>query len=114
MFDLNDLQERYGLSIDSALARMQDDNRKYDKRILQTVAWFQSTGETGSGMSPPTGIYVSELRPGQVLVSSIKTENGRLLVTAGHELSEAIVERLINYHQVHKIKEPILVSMPID
>ena len=65
-------------------------------------------------MSPPTDISVSELRPGQVLVSNIKTENGRVLVTAGHELSDAIVEKLINYHQVHKIKEPILVSMPIN
>ena len=114
LHDLNDLQERDGLTIDAALARMQEDNRKYDKRVLQTVAWFYSTGETESGMSPPTDISVSELRPGQVLVSNIKSENGRVLVTAGHELSEAIVEKLINYHQVHKIKEPILVSMPLN
>jgi response regulator RpfG family c-di-GMP phosphodiesterase len=113
LHDMNNLQERHGLPIGAALIRMQEDGWKYDKRILQTVAWFQSTGEDDSGMSAPTGISVSELRPGQVLVSNIKTENGRLLVTAGHELSEAIVERLINYHQVHKIKEPIMVSMPL-
>jgi hypothetical protein len=100
--------------VNAALARLQEDGRKYDKRILQTVSWFLSNSEAESGMSAPTGISVSELRPGQVLLSNIKTDNGRLLVTAGHELSGAIVERLINYHQVHKIKEPIMVSMPID
>jgi hypothetical protein len=114
LHDLNDLQERDGLSVGLALVRMQDDHRKYDKRILQTVAWFLSNAEAEAGMSPPTGISVSELRPGQVLVANVKTENGRLLVTAGHELSEAIVERLINYHQVHRIREPIMVSMPIN
>jgi len=114
LHDLNDLQERDGLPVNLALARMQDDSRKYDKRILQTVAWFLSNAEAEAGMSPPTGISVSELRPGQVLVANVKTENGRLLVTAGHELSEAIVERLINYHQVHRIREPIMVSMPIN
>jgi response regulator RpfG family c-di-GMP phosphodiesterase len=114
LHDLSELQERDGLSVNAALARLQEDGRKYDKRILQTVSWFLSNSEAESGMSAPTGISVSELRPGQVLLSNIKTDNGRLLVTAGHELSGAIVERLINYHQVHKIKEPIMVSMPID
>ena len=63
-------------------------------------------------MSAPSDVNVSELRPGQVLVSNVETQDGRLLFTAGHTLSEAIVERLINYHRVHRIKEPIQVSVP--
>jgi hypothetical protein len=100
--------------VEEALEQMQNDTRAYDPRVLQTVAWFFSAGAEEANMSPPIDVGISELRPGQVLVSNVEADDGRLLFAAGQKLSATIVERLLNYHHIHNIKEPIQVSTPLE
>ncbi len=114
LHDLKEREEKLKVTPEKALEQMQNSTSIYDPRILQTVAWFFSAGAEEANMSPPMDVRINELRPGQVLVSNVETAEGRLLFAAGHKLSPAIVERLINYHHIHKIKEPIQVSVPLD
>jgi response regulator RpfG family c-di-GMP phosphodiesterase len=114
LHDLKERKNKLQISMEEALEQMQNDTRAYDPRVLQTVAWFFSAGAEEANMSPPTDIGISELRPGQILVSNVETDDGRLLFAAGQKLSAAIVERLLNYHRIHKIKEPLQVSTPLE
>jgi response regulator RpfG family c-di-GMP phosphodiesterase len=114
LHDLKEREQKLKISVEEALEQMQNDTRAYDPRVLQTVAWFFSAGAEEANMSPPMDVGISELRPGQVLVSNVETDDGRLLFAAGQKLSAAIVERLLNYHHIHKIKEPIQVSTPLE
>ena len=116
LFDLKEQEEDKELPTDQALELMlQKNNNRYDPRVLETVACFLSNkeSENKATMSAATEAMIMSLQPGQVLLSNVETEDGKLLFTAGHVLSGAIVEKLINYHQVHKIKEPIQVSIPM-
>ena len=113
LHDLKEREEKLGVTAEEALEKMQNNSRAYDPRVIQTVAWFFTAGAEEANMSAPFDVGVSGLRPGQVLVSNVETDDGRLLFTAGHKLSATIVERLLNYHHVHKIKEPIQVSVPL-
>ncbi|RLJ16732.1 hypothetical protein DJ031_14710 [bacterium endosymbiont of Escarpia laminata] len=114
LHNLKDLQEKDGLSTDKVLERMQENSGTYDPRVLQSVARHISSREDESSIPPYTEVSVSELRAGHVLASNVETENGLLLFTAGHNLSGAIVEKLINYHQIQKIREPIQVFVQRD
>ena len=46
-----------------------------------------------------------------MLASNIETVEGKLLFTAGHKITNTIIERLFNYNQITKLKEPIQVSV---
>jgi response regulator RpfG family c-di-GMP phosphodiesterase len=114
LHDLREREEKRNISAEEALQQMQNSSNIYDPRILQTVTWFFSGGAEEANMSPPTDVGIGSLRPGQVLVSNVETDDGRLLFAAGQKLSAAIVERLLNYHHIQKIKEPIQVSVPLE
>jgi len=114
LHDVMTLKETKGIKAEQALGIMHEKIHLYDPRILETVAWFFSAGESEIRMSPPIEINVSDLLAGQVLITNVETINGKLLLAAGHQLTEAIVERLINYHKVEKIKEPIQVTALVE
>jgi len=54
-------------------------------------------------------VLLAELRPGMVLAKSIYTANGLLLMPEGQALSPAYIDKLLNHHQVHPIKQALLV-----
>jgi hypothetical protein len=51
---------------------------------------------------------------GHSLLSHIETREGTLLLCAGSEVSEAILERIRNFEQLADIKEPILVKSSVE
>ena len=57
-------------------------------------------------------IPASNLLAGARLVSNIETEDGRLVLAAGSEISQAQIERLWNFRKYRKLKEPIHVIQP--
>ena len=111
LHDLRDLEER-DVEAGKAMERMKQSQHRYDPRVFQTVAWFLSADKEESNMLPPTDVLVADLRPDQVLVSNVETESGQLLITAGHKLTSTMVAKLLHYHELHRIKQPIQVSSP--
>ncbi|MGC8783326.1 MAG: hypothetical protein ACP5RN_02915 [Armatimonadota bacterium] len=56
-------------------------------------------------------ISVRGLRIGHILASDVYTADGKLLISAGHRVSEALLERIRNFAEVTGIREPLYVEM---
>lgn len=48
---------------------------------------------------------------GRVLASDVYTADGKLLISAGHRVSEALLERIRNFAEVTGVREPLYVEM---
>ena len=111
--DIKNLEMK-GLSNDEAIDQMMEEIDHYDPHILKVAANLQASGNKMVELGPTEEITITGLQPGQVLMSNVETENGRLIMTTGHELTPAIIQRLQNYSVVARIKEPIQVATPIE
>jgi CheY-like chemotaxis protein len=57
-------------------------------------------------------VRVVELRPRMVLDEDVVTSRGQVLVSRGHELSGAIVERIAKFAAAAGVREPVRVRVP--
>ncbi|MCU7938088.1 MAG: response regulator [gamma proteobacterium symbiont of Bathyaustriella thionipta] len=112
LHDFKTLEDN-GLGAEQAMKKMRQYSDRFDPMVLKTAAWFLSSGEEETQQVMQLDATVSELRPGQVLMSNIVTVEGAMLMTAGHKLTATVIERLYNHHEIHKIKEPIQVIVPV-
>lgn len=55
-------------------------------------------------------VMVRDLRPGMTLNEDVRAKNGVLLVARGQELTHALLERIINFHRLVGLPEPIRVN----
>lgn len=85
----------------------------YDPRVLEAAAvTFISPTETRPQTETPAlAVSVRGLRIGHVLASDVYTTDGKLLISAGHRVSEALLERIRNFAEVTGIREPLYVEM---
>ncbi len=66
----------------------------------------------GSGILEPQGfpVKVRELCPGHRLLSDVKDKNGKLLLRKGFVVSPAVLTKVLTYHSMVGLVEPILVN----
>jgi DNA-binding response OmpR family regulator len=57
-----------------------------------------------------TAVAVRDLRPGMILDEDVRARNGVLLVARGQELTHALLERILNFHRLVGVGEPIRVN----
>lgn len=112
---LHDLsvQSENGVSTTVALKQMSGKVGRYDPKVLQTVGWFFMASEEEEKLRPPLDVMVAGLTPGATLIHPVETMEGHTLITAGQKLTETMIQRLVNYHQVHRVREPIRVAIPV-
>lgn len=55
-------------------------------------------------------VSCSDLREGHILASKVETKDNKLLLSSGHKISLANLERLRNYSKMIGIKEPIYIE----
>jgi response regulator RpfG family c-di-GMP phosphodiesterase len=82
----------------------------YDPKILQVVRdlWIhENAPDVAARTEEIEKISAGSLRAGARLVSDIETEDGRLVLAAGSEISQAQIERLWNFRRYRKLKEPL-------
>jgi response regulator RpfG family c-di-GMP phosphodiesterase len=109
--DMLDL-EAQGYSRGRALQTLQTRVGCYDPRVLDAVfACFdvylaQPTPEP----SVTRSVTVRELRPGDLLRSSLETRDGMLILAAGNEVSAVLLEKVRNFARLTGVCEPILVE----
>ena len=111
---LSDLSvlEAGGVSRGEALGRMRKNDGWYDPTMLDSVeACLTSGKESDIGASAGVELTVKQLRVGQTLLSNIKLAQGQLLVGAGQEITEPMLERIWNFSKISGIQEPILVRL---
>lgn len=78
----------------------------YDQALLAKV---RACLKADVADAPPVVVEVplAALRPGQTVVSDIKLTNGRLILAANTQLSEAQIERLRNLRGIFTFHEPV-------
>ena len=111
LIDLLDTEHRGDTRAD-ALEKMQQRDGWYDPRILVAAGGVDLPSH--GALEAETGIKVNlqELRPGLVLLSNVETLDNRLLIRAGHVISEAVLARIHSHAALVGVKEPIKVCPP--
>ncbi len=59
-------------------------------------------------------VTVGQLRTGMIIGEDIRSLKGRLLVTKGQEITQALIERLKNFSRISAIKEPLKVLIKVE
>jgi response regulator RpfG family c-di-GMP phosphodiesterase len=111
LIDLAELKGS-GTSLDKALQIMRQREGSYDPRILETAfSCFVQTPQVAQPIAKYSfPVKVDELRLAQVLLANVETLDGTLLVPAGREITETILEKISNFAALSGIKEPILIE----
>jgi response regulator RpfG family c-di-GMP phosphodiesterase len=110
LFALTEAQRR-GADQSAAFDQMSRRNGLYDTALLALVRKVFA----GPAASPVQAIHLSaevpvhDLRRGMVLRSNVETIEGTLILSAGNQLNDMMLERIHNFHSVAGVKEPILV-----
>jgi len=82
---------------------------KYDPDVMPLL---MDVLQTESPFPEKTGkvLPLQDVRPGMILVKPVKTGSGRPLLTEGMEITEALLEKLHNFHRVDPIVDLIYVA----
>lgn len=111
---LNDraLLEDDGVAKTRAYDAMRSRAGVYDPELLEKCfQCFKAFLEnTISAEREVRSVSVSDLQPGLILVSDVRTAGGVLLVSAGNRMTETMINRLKNYSEFDGVREPIFVQ----
>ena len=96
----------------SAFDKPEKRSSPYDPEILAAAGSCLGVQSDRPGKAPAQPVIqlpIQHLRRGDRLVSDLETEGGTLVLSAGHELSQAQAEKVLNLHKVRRLKQPVLV-----
>jgi len=84
------------LSSHDALRKLQDDDTRYDRKVLEALRDVTAKQET---QEPETveSIHISQLRPGMVIDEAVHLRNGSMLVSAGQTVTKILADKLANF-----------------
>ncbi|MCP3851731.1 MAG: response regulator [Gammaproteobacteria bacterium] len=108
--DIKSTQLEKNCELKEAMQTLLGHHGKYDPKVLESLNLLISNGFDNEKNLNIQELNLDEINAGQKLVSDLLTVSGRLLLTADHELTESILQKLHNIHLLDKIKEPIIVS----
>ncbi|MFN8179206.1 MAG: response regulator [bacterium] len=103
--DLDWLESR-GLTRALALRKLQTRAGWYDPRVLDTLA---AVPEGNAKQTTPHDATLTDLRTRQVLAEDVVTAGGLLLVPKGHEVTQALLERMRSFARSGELKLPLRV-----
>ena len=96
LIDLAALKEERGLPIDAAIAELQAHHRRYDPRVLakavEILPQFEEEGSTQR--MERRSLSALALMEGDQVADDVRDRDGRLLLSAGSQLSRITIQRL--------------------
>lgn len=108
---LNDLfkLKESGKNQEAAISEMENRKGRYDPALLRVAreCFAVSLPSKIAANSIPTTI--KNLRPGQLVVSNIETDDGVLIIRDGQVVSPRLIHKLCNFALTSGIREPIYV-----
>ena len=106
------LIESKGIPRFKALTNMKQFPGRYDPKVLEAIAaaFDVFLAAKPSEETAAKEITFKELRVGNRLKADVMTSDGTLIVTAGTEVSQVVMEKLHNFADLSGIKEPIFVE----
>lgn len=84
--------------------RMKEEPNKFDPVLLKKIYKIILTSNKNNEQLDVT---LDQLRLNDYLVSNVTTESGRMLFSSGNTVTELVLERLYNYAEFEKLKEPL-------
>lgn len=94
--------------------------RRFDPYIVDAFLKFaaemkdmeENTSSASPGCQPSLGkVNVQQLLPGMTLAKSLATGRGRLLVAQGTVMTEALIEKVLNFNRIDPITDPVQIFM---
>lgn len=83
----------------------------YDPKLLHSVQEALGAGGDARAEGPQElSITVNELKIGMILQSNVMTTEGILILSPGHRINQAVLEKIQNFHLIYGIQEPISVK----
>jgi response regulator RpfG family c-di-GMP phosphodiesterase len=111
---LNDLLDRESRQRSRAdvLHGLRQTSGRYDPKVLEAIAacfdvYLAAPEPDQNGVLPT---HVSDLRAGAILAEDVLTRDGTLVVVAETMISDALLQKLRNFHEVMGLKEPLFVK----
>ncbi len=98
--------ESKGVTKSRAVELMRQNLRLYDPALIEKVMGVLVAEEA---LGPGAPLLISQLLPGQEVMSAVETLDGQLIVPVGTVLSPMMLERFANFAELSGIKEPIYV-----
>lgn len=102
--------EASGFPRSKALEEMRKRSGHYDPKILQAAVEILVSYLAPDHVMPGKALGVKELQCGQILLSSVETKDGVLIIPSGNRISPMLLEKIRNFAQFAGIKEPIYVE----
>jgi hypothetical protein len=102
--------ETSGVSRPGAFALMRTRYGWYDPKVLEATARYCGFNSN----LPPVPIRLAQLKVGHVLASNMETDDGKLLIALGHQITSTLLEKIHNYSTFTVIKEPFYVQRAIE
>jgi response regulator RpfG family c-di-GMP phosphodiesterase len=97
-----------GLNEQRAYASLLNQRDLYDPHVLKSLQKLLNVKQEIDVLK----LKVSELHVGMKIVEDIRLKNGTLIINKGHEVNEALLERIKMFARQQSVLEPISVSMP--
>lgn len=104
--DLFKLKEN-GQTQDQAIDAMEGTSGRYDPALLNLARDCFKVSLPENIASSTIPLTLKELRPGQLLVSNVETDDGVLVIRDGQLISPRLLHKLRNFAFTSGIKEPI-------
>ena len=81
---------------------------RYDPKLLELLA-KNYAGKVWRKEELIRQVPVKALQIGDTLVTDVFNQDGMLLMTSGHKLTGATLEKLLNFAMLYGVKEPLSV-----
>ncbi|HEX9791195.1 MAG TPA: HD domain-containing phosphohydrolase [Kiloniellales bacterium] len=97
-------------------AALNKHSKIYDPEVLAIIRDFFVGGQRDTGAPLPyeiLSIAIADLRPGDRLSAHVTTQDARLILSSGEELSGAQIENLQDLCKIKRMVEPVHVQRPI-
>jgi response regulator RpfG family c-di-GMP phosphodiesterase len=110
---LSDLQilEESGLETEAALLRIRQQGGSYDPEVLKKIEVFYARSGANSDVEVEERM-VEDLVSGLVLAADAVSDECVPLIAAGTTLTPVLVERLRNFAELGRVRQPVLVVSP--
>lgn len=100
-----DMLESNGMDKKNIIKALTQRGNRYDPKVLEALAniFGADSGQTVKA------ITLNELKAGMILQDDLETENNKLLISRGQEITPIMIQRLKNYADNVGLKEPFRV-----
>ncbi len=106
--------EHQGLPDADAFEALDAKAHLFDRDLLaQMRTCFLNPAASEETQIVKRSLKIAELLPGDKAVNDVKTQSGELVLARGNEFSDAVIERIRQFHKMRPLAEPVEITREI-